>query len=435
MKAVIIGGGWAGLAAAVELAKDNVEVHVLESARQVGGRARAVKFDRYHVDNGQHILLGSYTSVLELLNTVNVREKDLFRRSPLFLRLHRERGKTIQLQTSSWLPAPLHLLWALLSFKGIGLARRLSLFRPLINMRLRGFSLKEDLSVADYLYHQGQGKTAMACFWEPICLSALNIQVDKASMQLFMNVMRDAFFGQRGDSDMLLPIKDIGDCFPEPAMDYIEKNGGSIHLGSRVMELNIRSGAITGVTTKAGSISANHVIVATGPEACASLLSQHTSLEGIARHLNQLRSLPITTIYLHYPKPVSLERDFVGFVGTTIQWLFDRGRLTGDAGLMSAVISGPGPHMNWEASILINHVIQEIAQHYPDWPEPVSSKLIREKRATFAATPEALQHRPHHATPIEGLWLAGDYTRTPYPSTLEGAVRSGLSCARAILKH
>lgn len=435
MKVVVIGGGWSGLAAAVELAKNNVDVQLLESARQVGGRARAIKFGQFHVDNGQHILLGAYSSILQLLETIGIREEALFRRESLYLRLHRERGVSVNLQAPSWLPAPLHLLIALLSFRGIRLGQRLSLLRPLVNMKLKGFRVDETLSVADYLHHHGQGKTAVSCLWEPLCLSALNTPAEKSSMQLFVNVLRDAFFGQRKDSNLLLPIKDMGDCLPEPAMDYIEAAGGSVHLGSRVMELNIHGGAITGATTRAGSFAADHVVLATGPTAAHSLLSQHSSLDPISQNINQLRHSPITTIYFRYPAPVKLEKDFIGFVGTTVQWLFDRGRLTGDEGLMSAVISGPGPHMNWDNSVLINHVSQEIAQYYPDWPEPVDAKVIKEKRATFLATPESLQHRPHHATPIEGLWLAGDYTASDYPSTLEGAVRSGITCAKAILRH
>ena len=151
--------------------------------------------------------------------------------------------------------------------------------------------------------------------------------------------------------------------------------------------------------------------------------------------LNTLSSYPIVTLYLQYPDSVSLETDFVGLVDSTTQWLFDHGRLMGEHGIIAAVISGPGPHMQQDIAQLTDMMQREIAHYYPHWPQPLASKLIREKRATFRAVCDVDSRRPNNATAIKGLWLAGDYTDTGYPSTLEGAVRSGIRSAQQVLRE
>jgi hydroxysqualene dehydroxylase len=428
---VVIGGGWSGLAAAVELTRRGAQVTVLEAARQLGGRARAVPFGARKVDNGQHILLGAYSAFLALLATLELPEAEVVRRLPLAL-TWRDRGRRIAL-TAPRLPAPLHLAWALGTARGLPRAERRAALRLALRLRRDGFRVDPDVPLAEFLQRHRQGPAVTRALWEPLCLAALNTPAAEASSRLFIAVLRDAFFTRRADSDLLLPIVDLGSCLPEPARDYIERHGGGVRLGSRVLGLQIHGGRVRGVLLKHHTLIADQVVVATPPTACRRLLAPHAPLTELHQRIARLADTPICTLYLQYPPSARLPRPMLGLLGTTAQWLFDRGQLGGPAGLIAAVISGPGEHMQETPEALTARVAAEIAAEFPDWPAPLETRLIRERHATFRARADIDALRPETATPVENLWLAGDYTATGYPATLEGALRSGLECARRIL--
>lgn len=432
MNALVVGGGWAGLAAAVELARRGVPVTLLEASRQLGGRARAVRFGEHRMDNGQHLLLGAYRSVLTMLQTLGVSERDVLRRSPLDL-TYLDGARSLRIHAPR-LPAPLHLAWALLNARGLNLAQRVSALRIALGLRRDLFRVDPDMSVSDYLRAKYQDPVLMRALWNPLCLAALNTPPQQASMNIFIRVLRDAFFATRWSSDMLTPIVDLGTLLPEPAREYIERHGGSVSLGSRALDIHLHAGKVRGVRLEHATRLADHVILATSPEAALMLMQPHAELLPQVQQLSQLQALPICTLYLRYPEGTTLGQDFIGLLGTTAQWIFDRGRLSGESGIMAVVISGPGAHMRENAATLTQRLIEELCSHFPHWPAPLDSKLIRERRASFAAVVGVDKHRPAHATGVTGLWLAGDYTATGYPSTLEGAVRSGVECARLILQ-
>ena len=432
MNVIVVGGGWAGLAAAVELTRHGVRVTLLEASRQLGGRARAVRFGGQRVDNGQHLLLGAYTAVLNMLKVLEVREASVLRRRPLHLHFL-DGANCISLRTPR-LPAPLHLAWGLLRARGLSLGQRVAALRMAHGMRRNRFHLEPDITVQAYLQGMRQDPLLVRALWHPLCLAALNTPAERASVNIFLRVMQEAFFSTRRSSDVLIPITDLGTCVPVPARDYIERQGGSVRLGSRVTGIHLHAGRLRGVQLEQSTLLTDQVILATPPEAAVTLLQPHAALQEQTQQLSNLRSLPICTLYLHYPQGTTLRRDFVGLLGGTAQWVFDRGRLTGENGLMAVVISGPGAHMREDGASLTRRIVQELSRHFPHWPAPLASKLIRERRAGFAATVGVERHRPSHATGVAGLWLAGDYTATGYPATLEGAVRSGVECARLLLQ-
>ena len=432
MSALVIGGGWAGLAAAVELARHGMPVTLLEASRQLGGRGRAVRFGKHRMDNGQHLLLGAYRGVLSLLQTLGINEGDVLRRSTLNL-TYLDGTRSLHIHASR-LPAPLHLAWALLNARGLSLGQRVSAVRMALGLRRNLFRVDPDMSVSDYLRAKHQDPALVRALWNPLCLAALNTPPQQASMNIFMRVLRDAFFATRWSSDMLTPIVDLGTFLPEPAREYIERHGGNVYLGSRALDIDLHAGKVRGVRLEHATRLADHVIIATSPEAALTLMQAHAELLPQVRQLSQLQPLPICTLYLRYPEGTTLGQDFVGLLGTTAQWVFDRGRLSGESGIMAVVISGPGAHMRENAATLTRRLVEELRIHFPHWPAPLDSKLIRERRASFAAVVDVDRHRPAHATAVTGLWLAGDYTATGYPSTLEGAVRSGVECARLVLQ-
>jgi len=428
---VVVGGGWAGIAAAVELARHDIPVILLESAKQLGGRARSVNIDELHVDNGQHMLLGAYESTLDLLRKIGVNENDVLQRRPLSLQWYQLGKKPVSLNTPK-LPAPFHLVWALLTLTGLSLRDRLSALRFARQLEKTSFTIDDDCSVADFLARHQQSSALIHALWEPLCIGALNTHLHEASAQVFLRTLGDSFSHARSDSDLLLTRTNLGSVLPKPAADYIETHKGSVRLGQRVSTLCIENGSITGITIDNTSIAATEVILATPHTTTRRLLGSHISLQETCKQMARLQDRPICTVYLQFDKTVRLGRWLRGSLGTVSQWVFDRG-LYGQHGLMAVVISGDGEHQQWDNQKLCARVAAEIATQYPQWPAPRSQQVIREKRATFASTVNVNQHRPNAETAVQGLWLAGDYTNTHLPATLEGAVRSGRHSAQQII--
>ena len=433
-RVIVVGGGWAGLSAAVALARASIAPTLYESTRQLGGRARAVRFGEYHVDNGQHVLLGAFESVLAMLAMLGVSEASAFRRQPLQLLMLGEGNRRIDIRAGR-LPAPLHLVSALVRARGMTVAARLAAIRLLRTASRARFELAPDRPLTAYFTEQGQPEEAIDALWQPFCYAALNVPPSGASARLFLRAVQHTFFRRRRHSDLMLPVLDLSACLPRPATDYIESRGGVVRLGTPAQQLEIVDNTVVGVRVNGAVAPAEHVVLATPPEVAVELLRPHAAMAEQVRGFDQLRAQPICTVYLRYQESVTLERDMIGLLNGLPQWLFDRGRLTGDKGLIAAVASGPGPHLRWSNEELVAQIVANIAQRFPAWPAPLETKLRRERRATLAAVPGVDAFRPKHATPVKGLWLAGDYTASGYPSTLEGAVKSGLFCARWILRH
>lgn len=430
---IVVGGGWAGLAAAAELARHEIPVILLESAKQLGGRARGVHANNMYIDNGQHLLLSAYEATLDLLRKIGVNEADVLERQPLSLQWFRPNGKPITLRTAK-LPAPFHLAWGLLTAKGLSWKDRFSALAFSRQLKRGNFKIEHDCSVAELLRNHRQPQTLITALWEPLCVGALNTHIHEASAKLFLRTLSDSFRHTRRDSDLLLTRSNLGDILPKPAADYIETRRGSVRLGQRVIRLTIEGGHISGVELVNDRITASQVILATPCVITKRLIKPHAALHNIAEKIEHIQHRPICTVYLQYDKKTTLGRWMRGSLDTLSQWVFDRGHY-GQPGLMAVVISGTGEHIEWDNAALCQHVTKELAIQYPHWPTPLSQHVIREKRATFASTINIHNHRPKTQTPVKGLYLAGDYTDVGLPATLEGAVRSGLQSAQRVIRE
>jgi hydroxysqualene dehydroxylase len=415
VKIGIVGAGYAGLAAAVELAAAGIRVDVFEASRTLGGRARAVEIEGLPLDNGAHILVGAYRETTRLMALVGA-DRHALKRRPLHLefpgefRLHAPR-----------LPAPLHLAWALLTAAGLRLSDKLAAIRFMRNIEQRQFRLATDTTVAMLL--AGQPERVCRYLWEPLCVAALNTSPDEASAQVFLNVLRDSLAADRSASDLLLPAADLSTLFPEPAAQFVSARGGTVHRSERIETIVRRNG---------GYLLNNHgtydqIILAVAPQHLPKLVQGLPELTPVVDVVSALRWEPIATCYLSYPETVCLPEPMIGLHGGHAQWLFDRGRLCGQHGLIAAVISARGPHAELDHEQLAQRIHAEVGRIVADLPVPRWHRVIVDKRATFACTPHL--QRPPAATPLPGLWLAGDYVAGDYPATIEGAVRSGVAAA------
>jgi squalene-associated FAD-dependent desaturase len=415
-RVAVIGAGWAGLAAAVTLAERGVPVTVFEASRSLGGRARRVSIDGVDLDNGQHVLIGAYRETLRLMRQVGADPGELLLRLPFELRY----ADGFHLRAPR-LPYPFNLLGALLGARGLDLKQVFSALRFMASLKVSGFRVDPDRTVAQLLDQHDQSGALRAHVWEPLCVSALNTPVADASAQVFAKVLRDGLTGVRAASDLLIARTDLGRIFPEPAAEYVKTRGGAIELGVLVRRIARVPDGFRLDDREAFSA----VVIACGPHQAGPLLVQLPELADALSRINAFGYEPIVTCYLQYPESVSLPSPMLGFNGGALQWVFDRGRLGGPKGLLAAVISASGRHEELTKEALVSRIEAELRALLGTLPARRWSQVITEKRATFSCSPGLM--RPGGTTPLAGLLLAGDYIASEYPGTLEAAVRSGVA--------
>jgi squalene-associated FAD-dependent desaturase len=411
----VIGAGYAGMAAAVELAARRIPVKVFEASRTLGGRARRVRVEGVPLDNGQHILVGAYGELLRLMRLVGAAPERLLERQPLAL-LYPGRMAL----RAPRLPAPLHLAAALLGARGLPVTARLGAVRFMQRMKAAGFRLSADTSFDELMARHGQHEAARRYLWEPLCVSALNTPPREASAQIFLNVLRDSLAAEREASDLLLARADFSALFPEPAEQFVRGRGGEVLRGTPIQTVHREpfgfrlEGDGTGATY-------THVIAAVAPYHLAALTAHLPRLAPTLETVDRFAYEPILTAYLGYGRAVPLPAAMVG-VGGAAHFLFQRTER-----IVTAVTSASGPHLDLAREELLRRIHGEIEAVAGALPPPEWSRVIVEKRATFACRPGV--RRPGCETPVADFLICGDYVASDYPATLESAVRSGVQAA------
>jgi squalene-associated FAD-dependent desaturase len=441
----VVGGGWAGCAAAVTLVQAGRRVTLFEQAPTLGGRARRVAFDAATVDNGQHLLIGAYGQALALIATVHGAERTgtLLRRLPLTLAPFGTVPRAAIALRAWRAPAPLNLAAGIVAARGLAWRDRLALVRGFRRLAHAGFRCPPLQTVAECF--ADTPRAAMNGVWSPLCLAALNTPPERASAQVFANVLRETFAARAAASDFLLPATDLSALFPDAAGRYIEANGGEARTGTTVRR--VAPGA-TGVAvqTNRGEERFASAIVAVGPHQLAATVGPASEAPG-GDHANapwraalaQVSAFAyesITTAYLAYPMTVPLPAPIARLDDDPGQWVFDRSRALdasragGARSLLAVVISANGPHDRLDQQALAAQLDAQLRRLAPALPALAWSRVIAERRATYACTPALA--RPAAGRIAPGLYVAGDYTVTELPPTLEAATRSGVAAARAV---
>jgi squalene-associated FAD-dependent desaturase len=412
-------------------------VTLFESARTLGGRARKVEIDGRNIDNGQHILLGAYSETLRMMKIVGIDPEQALLHLPLQMRYPPNSGGMDFVARR--LPAPFHLMAAL--WKATGLARqdKLALARFSTTARWMDWRLNADCSVSQLLEQFDQTERLTRLMWRPLCLAALNTPPERASAQVFLNVLRDSLGARRAASDMLLPRVDLTALFPAQAAKFVQRHGGAARLGEAVKAIR-QNGAHWQLELGAKQETSGDpdvfdtVVVATQAAHAATLLG---GLMDVG-HLGRFDHEPIVTVYLQYTGQVKLDQPFFALIddadsGQWGQFVFDRGQLDqNQAGLFAVVVSSSGNAIALGQEALATAIATQLASVFqrPELAQPIWARVLSEKRATFSCTPALA--RPKNSTDLEGLFIAGDYTASDYPATLESAIRSGVEAARAI---
>jgi squalene-associated FAD-dependent desaturase len=434
---IIVGGGFAGLSAGVELAGRGLRVRLLEQKPHLGGRARSFRDPATGstVDNGQHLFMGCYHATRRFLETIGTLDRVRFqpRLEVKFL----DAGGRLTALRCPRLPAPWHLLAGVMLSRSFAASEKmqvLRLGRTLASSRAPRNGAGR-LSVAAWLEREGQSENLRRNFWDLICIAAMNEDPKVASAELFERVLRLALFASPEDSRLGIARAGLSECYTRAASDFITARGGSVELARSVTGLLISEGICRGVQTGAESIEAEAVI-------CAVPWVQLTTLvpgellrsDPFFTNILSLRPAPIISINLWFDKPIT-ELEFAGLRGTTIQWLFNKGKILGTGEhYISLVLSGAPEHIGRSKEDLLAVATDELRQLLPGARDAklVHSLVLKERFATFSPSWEADALRPAARTPVRGLYLAGDWTATGLPATIEGAVQSGYTAARAV---
>jgi squalene-associated FAD-dependent desaturase len=428
VKVAIVGGGWAGMAAAVAACQAGHAVTVFEASRTLGGRARALEGTLpdgtpVTLDNGQHILIGAYTETLRVMRLVGMEPESTLLRRPLALPFADGSGLQTPAFATHW-PAPLDAIAAIATARGWSWAERLSLVKASLGWQWRGFRCAPELSVAQLC--AAMAPKVVHELIDPLCVSALNTPAEKASAQVFLRVMQDSLFGVRGGSHLLLPRTDLTALFPAAAAEWLTRKGAQVHLGRRIAQLRWRDphwlldGQVFDRVIWASS-SSNAALALVE---CAKIAPESIAipLQAWSTSTSSLRFEAIATVYAWAPQ-AKLPHPMLALRNTPqnpAQFVFDRGQLGGPAGLLAFVVSASdGAREALQATVLAQAATQLAVLGLPDLQ---AVQTVVEKQATFACTP-ALVRPPQAIAP--GLLAAGDYVQGPYPATLEGAIRSG----------
>ena len=414
----VVGAGWAGLAAAVEASRCGARVTLFEMAPTAGGRARGVVSHGAVLDNGMHICIGAYVETLRLMADLGVAESAAFLRLPLTLVDAAGRG----LRARRGPPAIAFAL-AVLRRAEWRWRDRLGLLRLAVRWRRAGFRCAAEATVADLCATLSEPVRRELV--EPLCVAALNTPMAQASGQVFLRVLRDPLFSGPGSADLLLPKESLSELVPKPALAWLAGRSATVRLGHRVDRIE-RDGS----GWRVDDMAVDRIVVAASATEAARLIAPHAG--DWAETAAALHYEPIVTVYARsdgcvLPEPMlALAAD----ASHPAQFVFDRGRLGGDAGLLAFVVSGAAPWVErgaaaTEAAVLAQ-AAAELGSHLVAPLRAVRTMI--EKRATFACVP-GLKRPPMLVAP--GLFAAGDYIDGPYPATLEGAVRSGLAAAHA----
>jgi hydroxysqualene dehydroxylase len=447
---VVIGAGFAGFSAAVRLADAGVRVVVVEEAPRLGGRATAFT-DREtgeRVDNGQHVLFGCYRETYAFLRRIGTDRLAPLQRRLALTMIGRD-GRGARLQCPDWRP-PWHLVGGVLRWRALSLSERLTALRlrPVLDeVRRDGAEavasrVPEDQTVAAWLAAHGQSAKLSEWLWRPLAIAALNQSPDEAAAAPFVRVLGELFGPRVEDSAIGMASVPLDELFAEPAAKVIEAAGGIVLKKSPARIHMNQQGAIESVDAGTARIDTRVVISAVPWHALGRIWDGEApaSIQPVIANGSALGSSPIVTVNLWFDNAVMAE-PFVGLIGGPMHWVFDKSAIFSAQGLgrpsghLSVVSSGATELAAMDNAAIADAVLKQLGRALPLTASRtlLRSVVVREHRATFSLAPGG-PPRPPAATGLRGFYLAGDWTDTGLPGTIEGAVQSGRTAAEAAIR-
>ena len=449
--AIIIGGGLSGLSAAVELSARGCKVLVLEQHRHCGGRTYSFldATTGNEVDNGQHLMLGCYLATRRFLKLIGT--EHLATLQPALRIEYLQPSRQYERLACAQLPAPLHLLSGLLGMNALPMIDRLTMLRVAKEIMSTSPRKEQELdrkSVNEWLDELGQTELTRKYLWNVITVGAMNNAPEKVSALMLFRVLRAAFLERREHASLFIPRVSLSDLFVYPAIQFIETRGGKVHTGAGVKNILPDGIRVQSVQTTDNKMFCARSYISAVP--WYSFEDIFSSSKDVARGMHEpvsagsegivLTSSPIISVHLWLDRETT-DLDFAAMLQTRMQWLFNKSKLLvneknrpGIRQYLSLVISGAEEFIHFPKEQLVELATEDLRQVLPQAHDAkiIHSLVVKEKRATFIPSPGLDQYRPRARTQFENLFLAGDWTATGYPATIEGAVGSGKTAADLI---
>ena len=443
---VVVGAGVAGLAAADALARSGVNVTVLERRPYVGGRAYSYLHPALdEVVDSQHVVVGCCTNLIEFCNTAGLADKIRWYERQTFLEPATSaspvRSSTIE---PGLLPAPLQYTGSFLRASMLSLADKVSIARGLREF-IAGFPATDDESVASWYLRTHQTSGAIRHFWEPILLATLNDSAANCSLKYAGKVFHELFLKSSSGGRLGIPTVPLSEFYATGA-EMVQNNGGRVELRSSVEQISLQSHGRWLLQCGGTEYLADDVILALPFEQTQRLIAGMSLPDAngeeiraaLLAKMSRFEHSPFISILLWYDRQIT-DLDHAWLLDSTIQWFFHKSKIRGyppeRGSYVELVIAGSKTELPMSRAEILEPALEELKRYFPEAGRAnlLKSGILKEARATFSVTPGLDQYRPEQKTALPGLYLAGDWTRTEWPSTMEGAARSGRLAAGSLL--
>ena len=440
-RVAVLGGGLAGLAAALRLTDLGFAVTLIEKRPFLGGRAFSF-FDpkeQVEVDNGQHVFLGCCTYYMDYLRTIGATDKT-YLQDRLRVVVDKD-GKRGTIGSTPWL-GRLHLFPSFLRYPHLGFSDKLRAMYGLVSMALTrrkgGPSALDQESAYHWLKRHWQSDTAISALWNLILLPSLNDDVHDASADMAIMLFQAGLL--KGPAQASIGLSSVGltSLNGDPAFNVLTERGADMALGKTIRSIEVVDGRVTGIAlSDGGRVEADVYVSALPFGVLLDSLPDDVGQGPFFSRAAKLGSSPIVGVHLWYDRQI-MDEEFVAFLGSPVQWVFNKNRIQGtgdvDGQYVCISLSGAWQFIDRPKDELTAEFVAEMKRLFPRAADAqvVRSLVVKEPQATFSAAPGAAEGRLPQATPIQNLFLAGEWTDTGWPSTMEGAVRSGVFAANAV---
>ena len=447
-RVIVVGGGIGGLAAALRLAEYGQQVTLLERRSLLGGRASSfpIRGERSGttpgtapddlVDNCQHVLMRCCVNLLDFYNRIGAADAVKFSSQFSFVDTA---GQWSSLEASPWLPAPFHLIPSLLRFRSMSVMDKLSIaygMARLMILQPRDLQSYES-TFGEWLKQSRQTRGAIECFWRPVIVSALNEEPERTAAPYGFQLFREAFLRNRRAYEMGLPTKGLAHIYSEAGMNALRRKQVDVRMEERVERICVEQGKAAGVVAGGRFRPSSTVVSAVPQHVLPGLLDPQSLALAPFCHLGRFDTSPITGVHLWFDVPVA-DTPHAALLGREMQWIFvkDGHGDCPEGSCVGLVVSASRSLTGRPKAEIVALALKAVHDVFPRSRKArlVRDVVIREPNATFSPAPGIEKFRPHSRTAIEGLYVAGDWIRTGWPATMEGAVRGGYLAAEAVLQ-
>lgn len=431
----VIGGGLAGLAAGCALADSGCRITLFERRPYLGGRASSYQHPGTGevVDNCQHVLLGCCTNLIQFYKTLGVENKIRWFDALNFI----EPGGRISVLKPSWLPAPLHSALAFLGADWLNLSDKMSIASAMAVLAPATLNDNGE-SFLEWLRRHGQTQQAVDRFWKTVLISALNEDLDRVSVPYAAQVIRESFLKSADAGRMGVPTVPLTELY-NVAGNYIKAHGGEVRLRASVESLAPENEGAT-LVSGGEALRFDYVVSAIPFDGLSRVLPPTAAAEPLQQNLKQFETSPITGIHLWFDRQIT-DLEHAVLLDRTIQWMFHKSKLLehrspDNGSYVELVVSASKTLVEKSRAEIVELALREVREFFPGAAEAnlIKSTVIKEVHATYSARPGADLFRPKAETVWPRIFLAGDWTATGWPATMEGAVRSGYLAAEALAR-